>query len=215
MAGYTQPRQILDRDNLCSHALSNTDYITGKPATQSSASASSSPDYPTPNAAPSRSAPAGEKPFAKRKRANSAPPSPDRPACKAQKSNTSKRVTQDSEDEGTVDDEEDPSCKGTISWFVITFCTNYFMLESTTGSNLTSTATQPSAKRKRPTSAPPSPERPARKARKSNTSRRVIEDSEDEMEFNGEDGEEEEEEVREAYARLQADRLAEGSKTKV
>ena len=73
--------------------------------------------------------------------------------------------------------------------------------------------TQPSAKRKRPNSAPPSPERPAQKTRKSNTSRRhVIQDSEDEMESTEE---EEEEDVGKSYARLQADRLAEGCNKKV
>ena len=119
-----------------------------------------------------------------------------------------------------MDDEEDASRKGTrwVNSFI--FRTNYFMIESTTGSHLTSTATQPSAKRKRPNPAPPSPERPAQKARKSNTSRRhVIQDSDDEMESTEEEeeeeGEGEEEDVGKSYARLQADRLAEGCNKKV
>ena len=75
---------------------------------------------------------------------------------------------------------------------------------------------KPSAKRKRPNSAPPSPERPAQKVRKSNTSPHVIKDSEDGTESNREgDEEEDQEDVRKSYARLQADRLVEGSIKKV
>ena len=76
-------------------------------------------------------------------------------------------------------------------------------------------------KRKRANSAPPSPEkRPRTSHQKSQPRRKVIDsdDSSDEL-VSEEDGEDESEtdgeEVEEQYAKLQADRLAEGRKKKV
>ena len=89
--------------------------------------------------------------------------------------------------------------------------------------NSTSATTKPANKRKRATSAPPSPERPAHKAQRLS---RIVQDSEDEVkEPDGELGDVDmeevddeectEEDVSRAYARIQADRLAEGCNKKV
>lgn len=81
-------------------------------------------------------------------------------------------------------------------------------------------------KRKRANSAPPSPERPkSRKALKSNSSRKIIPESDEEDDDDDDEGQEgdsddaddddddnngPDEEIEAAYAKLQADRLAEG-----
>ena len=92
-------------------------------------------------------------------------------------------------------------------------------------SKMVSTTAKPPIKRKCANLAPPSPESPACKAQWSNHLARIIKDSEDEdEESKGEDVDEDEvededegdeEEVRNAYARIQADRLAEGCNKKV
>jgi hypothetical protein len=90
-----------------------------------------------------------------------------------------------------------------------------------TQANSTSAIAKPAKKRKRATSAPPSPERPARKAQRPNRSSWIIHDSEDEVEESDDergdvdmeevdDGQCTEEDVSRAYARIHADRLAEG-----
>ena len=90
-------------------------------------------------------------------------------------------------------------------------------------SKSTHTSINTGNKRKRANSAPPSPERPLerpkpRKARKSNSSRKIIPESDEEDDEDDSDDEEDDdgssngldEEIEAAYAKLQADRVAEG-----
>ena len=162
----------------------------------------------------------------KRKRANSAPASPDRAARKLQKTNTS-NVAQDSEGDCTEDDEEKVDAtvyqKGTCLFVhILTSCIpNYIMIElkmrvkPMTTAQSKSAPTKTPAKRSRRT--PPS-EHHARKVRKMNVARHVIQDSEDEAESNGEDdndNDDNKEDASESYAHLKADRLAEGCNRKV
>ena len=93
-------------------------------------------------------------------------------------------------------------------------------------SKSTHTSINTGNKRKRANSAPPSPECPLespkpRKARKSNSSRKIIPESDEEDDEDDEDDSDDEEdddgssngldeEIEAAYAKLQADRVAEG-----